>query len=150
MTRLAIVTTHPIQYYAPWFRHLAAGGDLDLKVFYLWDFGVTDKVDPVFGQAVRWDVPLLEGYEHEFVPNRSRRPDRSSSPHFSSPATSRWAVAFGIPVAWHNSASVIAPPLDRKASSSIAERSSIEMAGSFRRAERITTTIARYDVTVNL
>jgi glycosyltransferase involved in cell wall biosynthesis len=74
MPRLAVVTTHPIQYYAPWFRHLASGVGLDVRVYYLWDFGVTDRVDPGFGQAVRWDVPLLEGYAHEFVPNRSRRP----------------------------------------------------------------------------
>ena len=74
MTRLAIVTTHPVQYYAPWFRHLAGTAGLDVRVFYLWDFGVTDRVDPTFGVRVTWDVPLLDGYEHEFVPNRSRRP----------------------------------------------------------------------------
>lgn len=72
MTRLAIVTTHPVQYYAPWFRHLA--NEVDLRVFYLWDFGVTEQVDRGFGQAVRWDVPLLDGYAHEFVPNRAKRP----------------------------------------------------------------------------
>jgi glycosyltransferase involved in cell wall biosynthesis len=72
--RLAIVTTHPVQYYAPWFRHLAGTTGLDLRVFYLWDFGVTDRVDPTFGVRVTWDVPLLDGYAHEFVPNRSRRP----------------------------------------------------------------------------
>ena len=75
--RLAIVTTHPVQYYAPWFRHLAATTGLDLRVFYLWDFGVTDRVDPTFGVRVTWDVPLLEGYAHEFVPNRSKRPGTS-------------------------------------------------------------------------
>jgi glycosyltransferase involved in cell wall biosynthesis len=74
MHRLAIVTTHPIQYYAPWFRYLHALRELDLRVFYLWDFGVADRVDPVFGQAIRWDVPLLDGYPHEFVPNVSTRP----------------------------------------------------------------------------
>ena len=39
--RLAIVASHPVQYYAPWFRHLAATNRLDLKVFYLWDGGGT-------------------------------------------------------------------------------------------------------------
>jgi glycosyltransferase involved in cell wall biosynthesis len=73
MTRLAIISTHPIQYYAPWFRYLAAAG-LDLRVYYLWDFGVSDRVDPTFGVRVTWDVPLLDGYSHEFVPNRSRNP----------------------------------------------------------------------------
>ncbi len=72
--RLAIVTSHPIQYYAPWFRHLAAREGLEIRVFYLWDFGVRAQVDPGFGHAVRWDVPLLDGYAHEFVPNTSDHP----------------------------------------------------------------------------
>ena len=74
MTRLAIVTTHPIQYYAPWFRHLAGRPGLDLRVYYLWDFGVTDQRDRGFGQVLRWDVPLLDGYAWELSPNRSRAP----------------------------------------------------------------------------
>ena len=71
---LAIVATHPVQYYAPWFAYLAANLDIDLRVFYLWDFGVVARKDPRFEVAVAWDVPLLEGYAHEFVPNRSPRP----------------------------------------------------------------------------
>jgi glycosyltransferase involved in cell wall biosynthesis len=74
MTRLAVVTTHPIQYYAPWFRRIAARPGLDVRVFYLWDFGVTEREDKGFGRTVRWDVPLLDGYASEFVPNVSRRP----------------------------------------------------------------------------
>ena len=72
--RLAVVTTHPIQYYAPWFRQLQTVPGLEVRVFYLWDFGVADRVDPVFGQTIRWDVPLLDGYEAEFVPNVSAHP----------------------------------------------------------------------------
>lgn len=65
------MTTHPIQYYAPWFRWIAAHSEIELKVFYLWNRGAEAKHDPGFGRAVQWDVPLLEGYEHEFVPNIS-------------------------------------------------------------------------------
>jgi glycosyltransferase involved in cell wall biosynthesis len=86
MPRLAVVTTHPIQYYAPWFRHLAREPGLDVRIYYLWDFGVTDRVDPGFGQSLRWDVPLLEGYAHEFVPNRSRRPGTHSFWGIDNPA----------------------------------------------------------------
>lgn len=70
--RLAIVVSHPIQYYAPWFRYLASETNLTVKVFYLWDFGVTEQHDPGFKQTVKWDIPLLEGYEHQFVPNISK------------------------------------------------------------------------------
>lgn len=73
--RLALVSSHPTQYYAPWFRHLAQHLAADLRVFYLWnreDPG--QKLDPDFGREIRWDLDLLDGYAHEFVPNRSRRP----------------------------------------------------------------------------
>jgi glycosyltransferase involved in cell wall biosynthesis len=72
--RLAIVVSHPIQYYSPWFRDLAAQSDLRIKVFYLWDFGVTEKRDPTFGTSFKWDVPLMEGYESTFVPNVAKDP----------------------------------------------------------------------------
>jgi glycosyltransferase involved in cell wall biosynthesis len=71
---LAVVSTHPIQYYAPLFRRLAETPGLAVRVFYLWDFGAAERHDPGFGQALRWDIDLLGGYDHEFVPNRSRRP----------------------------------------------------------------------------
>lgn len=72
--KLAIVATHPIQYYAPWFSHLARQAGLGVRAFYLRDRGVAAHMDPGFQAPVRWDVPLLEGYEHEFVPNRSTHP----------------------------------------------------------------------------
>ena len=75
MARLAILATHPIQYHVPWFQHLARESGLAVRVFYLWDFGVTEQVDTAgFQRAFKWDVPLLEGYEFEFVRNRSKRP----------------------------------------------------------------------------
>ncbi len=73
-TRLAIVLSHPVQYYSPWFRHLAARAELELKVFYLWDFGVKETTDRTFQTSFVWDIPLLEGYAYEFVPNRSADP----------------------------------------------------------------------------
>lgn len=74
MAKLAIITSHPIQYYAPWFRYLAKEPDFDIKVFYLWNFGVTQQLDLGFQQPIQWDIPLLEGYNHEFVPNESSQP----------------------------------------------------------------------------
>ena len=72
--RLAVVLSHPTQYYSPWFRHLAASRELELRVFYLWDFGIREQLDPGFKTPVRWDVDLLSGYPNEFVPNVARDP----------------------------------------------------------------------------
>jgi glycosyltransferase involved in cell wall biosynthesis len=73
--KLAIVSTHPIQYYAPVFRALAASGDFDLRVFYTWSQLFTESMfDPGFGAAVKWDVPLLDGYQYQFVRNVAKRP----------------------------------------------------------------------------
>lgn len=71
--RLAIVSSHPIQYNAPAFRSLASNPDLEVRVFYEWE-GPGSTIDPEFGRAVEWDVPLLDGYDHTFVPNSARDP----------------------------------------------------------------------------
>ena len=75
MTRLAVVATHPIQYYAPLFRQLTERAGIEIRVFYEWEGASTvPTLDRDFGQAVQWDVPLLEGYAHEFVPNQAADP----------------------------------------------------------------------------
>lgn len=80
MQRLAIITTHPIQYYAPLFRMLTERKKIEVKIFYTWgDKGMGEVYDPGFGKTRTWDIPLLEGYNYEFVPNISRRP---GSDHF--------------------------------------------------------------------
>ena len=72
--RVAIIVSHPIQYFAPWFRELALIPHIALKVFFCCDWGVTEYVDPGFNRSVTWDIPLLEGYAHEFLSIR-RRPE---------------------------------------------------------------------------
>jgi glycosyltransferase involved in cell wall biosynthesis len=73
-TRLAIVVSHPIQYYAPLYRRLARRSDLALKVFFTWHAGAAAVHDRGFGQPVAWDIALTDGYEHELVPNASSDP----------------------------------------------------------------------------
>lgn len=65
--RLGIFNTHPIQYQAPVWRHLAQDERFYCTVYSLSDQGMAARVDPGFGEAVSWDVPLVEGYEHEFL-----------------------------------------------------------------------------------
>jgi glycosyltransferase involved in cell wall biosynthesis len=66
VTRLAIFTTHPIQYQAPWFRALAAADGLDIEVVFSY---VPDAVrqGEGFGVAFQWDVPLLAGYRYRLL-----------------------------------------------------------------------------------
>jgi glycosyltransferase involved in cell wall biosynthesis len=74
--RLAIVVSHPIQYHAPWFRALAKV--TDLTVFFCHRQLATDHARADFGVSFEWDIPLLEGYDHHWLDNRSRRPDVST------------------------------------------------------------------------
>jgi len=67
--RLAFLATHPIQYQAPLFRRLAAHPDIDLTVYFCSRTGVEERFDPGFGQKLKWDIPLLEGYSYKFLPN---------------------------------------------------------------------------------
>jgi glycosyltransferase involved in cell wall biosynthesis len=66
--RLAYLVSHPIQYQAPLLRRIAEEPDIDLTVLFGSDFSVRDYKDEGFGVGVKWDVPLLEGYQHEFLP----------------------------------------------------------------------------------
>ena len=66
MKRLAIVTTHPIQYNAPLFRLVALNPEVELLVFYTRNRGAVEH-DKEFGQAVVWDIPLTEGYAHQTI-----------------------------------------------------------------------------------
>ncbi|WP_316811399.1 glycosyltransferase family 4 protein [Pedobacter heparinus] len=75
--RLVIITTHPIQYYAPVFKLLQERGQINIKVFYTWGDGAIYKHDPGFGKKIIWDIPLLEGYDHEFLTNSSKQPGSS-------------------------------------------------------------------------
>lgn len=75
MTRLAVLTTHPIQYYAPLFRELAAR--LDLTVFYAHRATPADQAAAGFDTAFDWDIDLLSGYDHVFLRNIAADPNAS-------------------------------------------------------------------------
>jgi glycosyltransferase involved in cell wall biosynthesis len=66
-TRLGIFSTHPIQYFAPLWRRLAATPGIDPIVYYFSDHSVRGGRDSGFGVNVAWDVPLLDGYQYEFI-----------------------------------------------------------------------------------
>ena len=66
--RLAYLVSHPIQYQAPLLRRIAEEREIELTVFFGSNFSVKGYQDEGFGVGVKWDVPLLEGYRHEFLP----------------------------------------------------------------------------------
>jgi len=72
--RLGIVISHPIQYYAPWFRRIALESSLHLRVFYLNGQEQQKIQDREFGKSFSWDVDLLSGYDYEFIPNVAKPP----------------------------------------------------------------------------
>jgi glycosyltransferase involved in cell wall biosynthesis len=72
--RLAVVVSHPIQYFAPLFQRLAQRSDLDVTVYYCSRRGLETSLDPGFGVDVKWDIPLIEGYCSVFLADRAFRP----------------------------------------------------------------------------
>lgn len=66
--RIAVVVSHPIQYFAPWHRGVAMLDGVNLKVFFCTRSGANEYFDVDFGTKIKWDVPLLEGYDWEFLP----------------------------------------------------------------------------------
>jgi len=92
--RLAIVLSHPTQYYSPWFRWLRAHTALDLRVFYLWQFGIEPTRDPEFQTTFRWDIDLLDGYPYEFVTNVASEPGTHHFHGLQNPLLTRRLAAF--------------------------------------------------------
>lgn len=74
--KLAIITTHPIQYNAPLYRLLTERGRMKLKVFYTWSQAKEKVQDAGFGRVIYWDIPLLDGYTYEFVENTAKNTGR--------------------------------------------------------------------------
>jgi glycosyltransferase involved in cell wall biosynthesis len=65
--RLTVVQTHPVQYLAPWFRHIAAHcPEIDLTVVYA-SRPRPEQQGTGFGRPFEWDTSLLDGYVWKVV-----------------------------------------------------------------------------------
>ena len=69
--RLAILQRHPIQYHSPIFREIARSEEIDLTVLFLDNAGMKSYFDRTMNAVIKWDVPLLKGFRHEFLANWS-------------------------------------------------------------------------------
>jgi len=79
MKKIAIISTHPIQYNAPLFKLLTERKKIEIKVFYTWENSKDKIYDQKFGKEIKWDIPILEGYNFSFVKNISQN---QGSHHF--------------------------------------------------------------------
>lgn len=71
--RVAMVTTHPIQYQVPWLRMLSERNDIDLHVYFAMIPDATEQ-GREFGVSFEWDMPLLDGYSYSVLKNVSVKP----------------------------------------------------------------------------
>src|ERR1700716_2135689 len=69
--RVEYFLSHPIQYFSPLLKEMAK--EFDLHVYYFSDASVKGHIDKGFGQKVKWDIPLLDGYNYTFLKNISPR-----------------------------------------------------------------------------
>jgi glycosyltransferase involved in cell wall biosynthesis len=71
--RVAVLNTHPIQYFAPMYKELNRSQDLSITALYLSDFSVRGGRDRAFDRDVKWDFDLLDGYDARFVSGAQAR-----------------------------------------------------------------------------
>lgn len=74
MEKVAFIITHPIQYYVPLFQALSLANKFEIKVFYTWGESSIEKFDPAYNKVIKWNIPLLNGYNYEFLKNISKDP----------------------------------------------------------------------------
>jgi glycosyltransferase involved in cell wall biosynthesis len=67
--RIAVLNSHPIQYFAPLYAFLNKDECLDITALYCSNISLRGGVDPGFKQVVTWDVDLLSGFRSVFVGN---------------------------------------------------------------------------------
>ena len=66
--KTGIFTSHPIQYQAPFFKYMNESGKIHPIIYFQKKAGVDKPVyDPEFGKEIKWDIPLLAGYESYFL-----------------------------------------------------------------------------------
>jgi glycosyltransferase involved in cell wall biosynthesis len=103
MKKLAIVVSHPIQYYSPLFKILAK--EIDLKVFYGFIPNAQQQGEAGFGEAFEWDLDLLSGYEYELLENVASKPTSSKFDGCNTPAIGHALSSFGathvVTFGWH-------------------------------------------------
>jgi glycosyltransferase involved in cell wall biosynthesis len=71
-TPFAVLASHPIPYYVPYYRALAKHSDLDVCAFFASRFGLEKTLDPGMGIELAWKTDLLNSYRYVFLPGAER------------------------------------------------------------------------------
>ncbi len=67
--KLAFLISHPTQYHSPLFRELAKNPEIDLTVYFCSRIGLGEHYNKTYERVLKWDIPLLEGYNYFFLKN---------------------------------------------------------------------------------
>ena len=101
MKKIAIISSHPIQYYAPQFELMTKEPEIELMVFYTWGESSSGaKFDPDFGKVIEWDIPLFEGYNYTFSNNISKYPGSHHFKGIINPTLNQEIEAWGADIVW--------------------------------------------------
>lgn len=99
--KIALITSHPIQYNAPLFALMAKEPEIDLTVYYTWgESALGPKYDPDFGKDIEWDIPLLEGYKYTFIKNTSKEPGSHHFKGIINPTLNKEIEDWGADIVW--------------------------------------------------
>ena len=71
--RIAVINTHPIQYFAPLYAYLNRDPDIEITALYCSNFSLRGEFDSGFKQTVAWDVDLMSGYDAVFLGDAASR-----------------------------------------------------------------------------
>ena len=101
MKKIALISSHPIQYNAPLFALMAKEPEIELMVFYTWGLAALGpKYDPDFGKEIEWDIPLLDGYNYTFLKNTSKEPGSHHFKGIVNPTLNQEIEEWGPDVVW--------------------------------------------------
>lgn len=73
MKNIIFINSHPIQYFAPMYKRMNDMG-INTSCWYCTDETINGGHDKQFGVNVKWDIPLLKGYNYKFFKNFSWKP----------------------------------------------------------------------------
>lgn len=69
MKNIIILNSHPIQYFTPLFQKMSKDREINLNVLFCSNIGAVEYFDEGFGKTIKWDIPILEGFNYTLLKN---------------------------------------------------------------------------------